>query len=489
MQFRRPKSLSGLLLIGFALVSIPLLLEVVHATIQMRQLTRQSEELVRYSVAATRHSQELYQQANALQRTAGLYQLMADENLKTDFSTDHAKFLTTITDLDRIQTDAATHRLSDLIRNTEQQLLEAVTASNGASPALADQIDRFVAVYEPIDALGRTVHASVDARLTDLQVTAERTQLRLYWQAAALAPVTLVIVLVFVNLLARPIRQIDQAISELGRGTFSRPIAVHGPSDLERLGRQLEWLRSRLLDLAQEKNRFLRHMSHELKTPLANIREGTELLIEGAVGDLDANQREVASILRENGIKLQRLIENLLSYSAWQSKSVGLDLSQFSLRSLVSAVISAQQLTLVANRIHVDLEVDDIQVTADRGKLRLILDNLLSNAVKFTPREGKISIHGHAGQDQLVIDLIDSGPGIAAEDRKHIFEAFYTGTGGQSGKLKGTGIGLSVVMEFVQAHGGTIELVDGPHTGAHFRIWLPARPATAIDGSKDEAEA
>ncbi len=489
MQFRRPKSLSGLLLIGFALVAIPLLVAVVNATIQMRHLTQQSEELVRYGVAATRHTQELYQQANALQRTAGLYQLLGDDNLKADLATEHDKFLANVTNLDRLQTDEATRALTVRIRAGTLALVDAVAASTEPSPALAAAIERFVAVYEPIDALGRTVHASVDARLTELQVSAERTQGRLYWQAAALAPVTFVIVLVFVSLLARPIRQIDQAISELGRGTFSRPIDVHGPSDLERLGRQLEWLRSRLLDLAQEKNRFLRHMSHELKTPLANIREGTELLMEGAVGELDANQREVASILRENGIKLQRLIENLLSYSAWQSKSTGLELSQFSLRKLVSAVISAQQLTLVAHRIKLDLAVDDVEITADRGKLRLILDNLLSNAVKFTPREGTISIHAHADKEQLVLDVIDSGPGVPAADRSHIFEAFYTGSAGQSGKLKGTGIGLSVVMEFVQAHGGTIELVDAPRRGAHFRIQLPARPAAATGGSEEEAAA
>ena len=99
--------------------------------------------------------------------------------------------------------------------------------------------------------------------------------------------------------------------------------------DLERLGHQLEWLRNRLLELAQERNRFLRHMSHELKTPLANIREGTELLMDGAVGELESGQREVTAILRDNGIKLQRLIENLLSFSAWQSNSTGLDVSEF----------------------------------------------------------------------------------------------------------------------------------------------------------------
>jgi two-component system sensor histidine kinase GlrK len=260
-------------------------------------------------------------------------------------------------------------------------------------------------------------------------------------------------------------------------------VVVQGPTDLERLGRQLEWLRVRLLDLAQEKNRFLRHISHELKTPLANIREGTELLMEGAVGPLDPNQHEVVGILRENGIKLQRLIENLLSFSAWQAKSVGLELSQFALRPLIKSVVDAQQLTIAAHRIRVDVKVQDVEVTADRSKLRLILDNLLSNAVKFTPPGGTISIHALTYRAQLVIDVADTGPGIPKDERAQVFEAFYTGKAQQGGHVKGTGIGLSVVMEFVQAHGGTIELVDGVHSGAHFRIRLPMRPAATGTGA------
>jgi two-component system sensor histidine kinase GlrK len=256
---------------------------------------------------------------------------------------------------------------------------------------------------------------------------------------------------------------------------FSRAVLVQGPSDLQRLGRQLEWLRVRLLDLATEKNRFLRHISHELKTPLANIREGTELMIEGAVGPLDVNQREVVTILRENGIKLQRMIENLLSFSAWQAKSVGLELSEFELQPLVRSVVEAQTLTLAAHRIQLDVKVQEVEVTADRSKLRLILDNLLSNAVKFTPDGGTIYIHGLTYRGQLVLDVADTGPGIPAEDRERVFEAFYTGKGRQGGHVRGTGIGLSVVMEFVQAHGGTIELVDGVPRGAHFRLRLPVR--------------
>src|SRR6202050_1804958 len=285
-------------------------------------------------------------------------------------------------------------------------------------------------------------------------------------RGAWLLPLAVVAVFVLTIGVERPLRQLDRAISELGEGTFTNPIVVAGPHDLERLGGQLEWLRQRLLELAHERNRFLRHMSHELKTPLANIREGTELLMDGAVGELDSSQREVTGILRENGIKLQRLIENLLSFSAWQTSSVGLDASEFRLRPVVKQVLENQQLTLLSQRVRLDVQIDDVTLIADRGKLRLILENLLSNAVKYSPKGGSIHLRASAAGEALVIDVADSGSGIPIEDRAHIFEAFYTGRAAKGSSLKGTGIGLSVVTECVAAHGGTIQIIDGTYSGA-----------------------
>jgi two-component system sensor histidine kinase GlrK len=256
-------------------------------------------------------------------------------------------------------------------------------------------------------------------------------------------------------------------------------VSVKGPTDLQALGRQLEWLRVRLGEIAEERNRFLRHMSHELKTPLANLREGTELLLEGAVGPLSNEQREVGGILRENSLRLQRLIENLLSYSEWQAKRSGLDVGELNLPAMVQGAIETYQLPINAHRLTLVRQVDDVSFQADRAKLRLILDNLVSNAVKFTPDGGTITVRGRRDGDDVVIEVADTGPGVPPAERARIFETFYQGATPQGGLVRGTGIGLSVVQEFVQAHGGTVELVDGEFPGAHFRVRLPAVTATS----------
>ncbi len=212
------------------------------------------------------------------------------------------------------------------------EISNAVSSTSPNSPAFASVLARFDRLSDLAKDIADNGNRQIDVRLAELQRHTTSTQKRLFWQSALLVPLTLIAILSLTLSIGRPLRAIDRAISELGRGTFSRSIEVSGPRDLERLGAQLEWLRLRLLDLAQERNRFLRHMSHELKTPLANIREGAELLMDGAVGPLDNSQREVVAILRDNGIKLHRLIENLLSFSAWQKESVGLDLTEFRLR-------------------------------------------------------------------------------------------------------------------------------------------------------------
>jgi two-component system sensor histidine kinase GlrK len=466
------------MLLGLALIAGPLLVAVVDAAIQIRSLAATSQKLVLEGVQSARLSRSLIADISSLERTVRLYQVLKEPKLLDTYRQTDQRLAATRTQLTALLNEEPTRRSLEAFAAMHNEIANAVGSTPPDSTAFTAILARIDRLNDLADAIAESGNRQIDARLAELQQQTASTQRRLFWQSALLAPLTLIAILALTLSIGRPLRAIDRAISELGRGTFSRSIEVQGPRDLERLGAQLEWLRLRLLDLAQERNRFLRHMSHELKTPLANIREGAELLMDGAVGPLDNSQREVVAILRDNGIKLHRLIENLLSFSAWQKESVGLDLSEFRLRPLVKQVLESQQLTVVSQRVRLEVKVDDLMLRADRGKVRLIIENLLSNAIKYSPKGGTVYLHAAKQDTQLVIDVADAGAGIPSEERARVFEAFYTGRPPAGVQVKGTGIGLSVVLEFVNAHGGTIEIVDGVYPGAHFRIRMPVLSIT-----------
>ena len=476
MRVWRPKSLSGLILIGFGVVAVPLLLAVVRAATQMNRFAGESEVLVLEGIRATRDTQSLSEQLRLMDRRARLYQVTGREDLLVSYDELHDGFVGLTDRIASFAPDDTARNRPLALRQDAETIRTALGLYPRDSEDLARSLSRFNEMADTASALARESARTVDDSLNDLQRDAAGFQRELAWQTALLIPGTIVLVTLFTFLIARPIRQIDRAISALGDGTFSRPIKVEGPKDLEALAKQLEWLRLRLLEQAREKNKFLRHMSHELKTPLANIREGTELLMDGAVGELHGSQKEVAGILRDNGVALQKLIENLLSFSAWQAKLSDLRLSRFSVRELVIEAVEYQKLAINGRSITVKAQLAEFQIHADRGKLRMAVDNLLANAVKFTPEGGEIFLRAARVDRDCQIDVADTGPGVPDDQRARIFEAFYQGSTPQGGHVKGTGIGLSVVMECVHAHGGTIDIVEGEYAGAHFRLRMPLEP-------------
>jgi two-component system sensor histidine kinase GlrK len=482
MKIRRPRTLLGMVLVGLAFVTVPLLIAIGNAVIKLGQLAADSEAVLSESASATLENQRITNLLFSMDRGAQQYLLLRDDSgsaseLLTLYDGDQKNFESSIATLRTLPTNAdITAKLDELIESSQYVHR---TLHGGPAEKPLDQIieQRFQTMSDAARDVGQGMRSLIDDRLNKLQDSTLSAQQAIAWQSAALIPGTLVLVVLFLMLVGRPMRQVDRAIRELGEGDYSRTIAVTGPHDIETLGRQLEWLRHRLRESAEEKNKFLRHMSHELKTPLANIREGTELLLDGSVGPLDKQQQEVTGILRDNGVKLQKLIENLLNFSAWQTHTAALELTEFELKPMVFGVLGQHRLVLSNKKIKLKLQVSPINVRADEGKLKLMLENLLSNAIKFTPSGGTIAVGAGMEDNDLVIDVADSGPGVHPEDGDRIFEAFYQGRRPQDGPVGGTGIGLSVVAECVQAHGGTVELLKDGEPGAHFRVRLPLRRA------------
>src|SRR5439155_12600161 len=182
------------------------------------------------------------------------------------------------------------------------------------------------------------------------------------------------------------------SIRQLGGADFSREITVRGPGDLASLGERLDWLRRRLAELEAEKNRFLRHLSHELKTPLTALREGAELLNDQVGGPLAPPQRQVVTIMRDNSMKLQRLIEDLLDYQRALHAAASLAPKPFVLDGLIRDAVRPHELAMQSKAQRLQLELEKVDIEVDREKVVSIVDNLVGNAVKFTPRGGAITV-------------------------------------------------------------------------------------------------
>jgi two-component system sensor histidine kinase GlrK len=480
----RPRSLTRLALAGFALVVLPLVMMLVAASLYVERLAQQSEDLIARGVHLARLGKELEEKIIAMERNARQYQVLGDVSLIELTRTRRTELAEIVAELEASRAEAVNEWHLDRIRGDSRTIVIALGLHPPQSPELAAELERFSRLRELAAAIRSQTDHYIDNRLEILQATARDARHFLLLMAVVLVPVVLLLAVYFTVLIARPVSQIENAIHDMGRGSFTQPVRVSGPHELQALGERLDWLRIRLAELEQEKNLFLRRMSHELKTPLASIREGAELLMDGTAGRLGDMQLEIADILRNNSLELQFLIENLLDYERWREKSAQLEVSRFAFRPLIEASLQRHRLIIGNKQLKMDLRFADFELEADRERIRITVDNLVSNAIKFSPVGGTVHLRATSqpGKDRsrlISFEIADAGPGIPAEDRPRIFDAFYQGRLPPDSFLRGTGIGLSVVRDCVNAHGGSIELVEGEYPGAHFRIRLPSPPVAA----------
>jgi two-component system sensor histidine kinase GlrK len=322
------------------------------------------------------------------------------------------------------------------------------------------------------DQLASRVRAHIDSRSAALLDTLDQNRDRLARQVLAAVVLAVALALAIGWWILRPLKQVQKAITRLGEGSFSTPVSVGGPADLRQLGDRLEWLRQRMADLEAHRNRVLRHVSHELKTPLASLREGIALMEDGVLGRLNAEQLEVSQILDTNARALQERIEQLIGYNATQFDAQHLDLRPTALRALVRDVTADLKLQAQVKDVQVTVSGYAPPVRGDAAKLRIALSNLVSNGIAFSPHGGTVRLQLSAEGRNARIDCIDEGPGVAPEEVERIFEPFFRGSRRAPRPDKGNGLGLAIVREFIAAHGGSAVVMPAER-GAHFRIELP----------------
>jgi two-component system sensor histidine kinase GlrK len=473
MRFSYPRSFLSLLLIGFSIVAAPLVFALFANAVAFEKLAALSEQAVLAAVKVTQASRTLTANVASLERSARQYAVAGETTFLDAYRANRTAFGLTLRSLDDMPLSEAQRAASAAIAKIEDDIhamLTSASPSPDLSIRLAAEFPRLAAKSQSLVTLGDLV---IDESIERLRAQAVKSRSNVFWLMVALIPTAVLLIASFTFLIARPINQVSAGIRRLGDGEFSRPIAIEGPGDMVRLGEQLDWLRNRLVTLEEQKTRFLQHISHELKTPLTALREGSDLLSSGVVGTLNAEQHEIARILRENSIELRKLIESMLDYSTVHAQASYLDARIVPLRDIVKRVVNDRKLAMVSKGVRVDLNCENVSAYCDEEKVRVILDNLLSNAVRYSPERGRISVKLYRDHNEAVFEVADEGPGIPAAERERVFEAFYRGTDAPDAAVKGSGLGLSIVKEYVQLHRGHVEILDGP--GAHFRIRIPRK--------------
>ena len=463
-------SFQQLLLFAFLLITALLVGVALRSVFQYDALMTQSRDAAARALTLSGAAQSLAERSAAMERAGRQSLVLNDAVLRRRFD-DAARDAHGV--IDRLVANGLTVEAADEWREQiaaiEAQMIGPQETALARESTMALQF-RDLDGYNTQIAQQAQMQIETQNKALDERIESART--RLMREVLAASGLAVALALAFGIWLARPFKRLERAIIVLGENRLDEPIDIRGPSDVRRVSEQLEWLRLRLTELDADKARFLRHVSHELKTPLAALREGVSLLEEGVTGALNPAQREVAQILQQNTVALQGQIEALLRFNAAAFEARQLHRERVALLPLIEEQVYAQRLQWQAQGLEVRTEGEDLQVTADRTKLGTAVANLLSNAIRFSARGGLITLRVSSEPGVARIEIADAGPGIAQGDRQRIFEPFFRGERQPEHAVKGTGIGLSIVQEYIAAHGGRVELLsDGP--GARFRIELP----------------
>ncbi len=459
-------------MLAFLLILLPLLVLAWQAWQSLNALSDQAALVNRTTLIDARRSEAMTNAALEMERSYRQYCVLDDPTLAKVYQSQRKRYSEMLDAHAGVLPD---DKLYQALRQDLNNLAQLQCNNSGPDAAAAARLEAFASANTEMVQATRTVVFSRGQQLQ--REIVERGQY-FGWQSLVLFLVSLVMVLLFTRMIIGPVKNIERMINRLGEGrSLGNSVSFSGPSELRSVGQRILWLSERLSWLESQRHQFLRHLSHELKTPLASMREGTELLADQVVGPLTPEQKEVVSILDSSSRNLQKLIEQLLDYNRKQADSA-VELENVELAPLVETVVSAHSLPARAKMMHTDVDLKATACLAEPMLLMSVLDNLYSNAVHYGAESGNICLRSSSHGARVYIDVINTGTPIPQEERAMIFEPFFQGSHQRKGAVKGSGLGLSIARDCIRRMQGELYLVDESGQDVCFRIELPSSKNT-----------
>ena len=397
-------------------------------------------------------------------------------------SADRLGFVPTFEDRDALQEiRAKSERLEAVMGRVIGQSIAGVSDANQRAlrmraHRLAGDLNRAAAD------LASTTTVATEALIAQNASSYASQRNRFVGFAAAAMVLALLLGLVLAWSVIGPIRRIDSRLAAIALGDFSGHVDVDNRDELgalaanvNRMNDELDRLYRELEAASKHKSDFLASMSHELRTPLNAIIGFSQALREGMFGELNAKQQEYLDDILSSARHLLSLISDVLDLSKVEAGQVDLELEPFPLLDALESGIVMVRERAYEDDVHVSLRADpDVMVAGDERRIRQVIFNLLSNAVKFTPPGGMVDVSAAQMNGEVRVEVADTGPGIAPQDRERIFDEFQQTDVGVL-QRDGTGLGLALSKRFVELHGGRIWVDSELGRGSTFVFTLPAK--------------
>ena len=353
-----------------------------------------------------------------------------------------------------------------------------------------------------LDQLTTQAAAVHQATLRAIEAEVERSRMtgrysgRVTWSAALSALIMSCLVSFFiVRSVLMPLRQLARGTRAIADGDFSYRLDVSKKDEFAQLASDYNTMARRLEELDQMKRDFVSHVSHEIKSPLASMRETTELLLDGIPGPLTDRQKRLLELHLKSNQRLSSMIGNLLDLSRMEAGVMEYELRNQDLLPLLQAAIAEFEVQAREKQIEIrcSLPQPPLLVQCDEGRIMQVFANLIGNAIKFSPHSSAIEVQVESKADipegappgfrrhrfspaddgaYALVSIWDSGPGVPDADKKKIFEKFHQVKLGVKLPGQGVGLGLAICRTIVDAHHGAVWVEDNPRGGSVFRLLL-----------------
>ena len=301
----------------------------------------------------------------------------------------------------------------------------------------------------------------------------------LIWASVAATVLAVVLSFVMVKRVLRPLSAMTELTRDIAAGNYDVDIPVRSMDEVGQLAVAFNRMTASLQKIEKLRRSMMLDVAHELRTPLTNIQGYLEALLDGVV----PGSKKTYALLHEETLRLARLVEDILQLAKADAAVSNLQPAVFDVRALIDRILDGFRIEFKKKAILVEVlsETERLMLRADEAKITQVVQNLVHNAFQYTPQHGNVKITLKSTPPDVTFVFANSGTGIDTADLPHIFERFYRGEKSRSREHGGAGIGLAIVKELVEAHGGSVGAdIRSGQTEIWFRLPGPRHPARNV---------